>query len=210
MYRLLLLFSMISCAYVMVLYFRTDKANRSDWKRYFSIREMMFRCSGSQTSVQDITVRERIFCSSIILSVFSFILLAITGIIPVLITGLHLSGTFLILHVTVAPLFVLSATVSILYLVHRMRMDKYVWETTRDKSKNMLTKTNSESFKKIEFWLAYLLVIGAIMAIILMMYPLFGPDGQDFLLDLHRYSTLALFLIFQHRIYVHVKKHVRN
>jgi hypothetical protein len=39
------------------------------------------------------------------------------------------------------------------------------------------------------------LALPVILSVVLSMFPLFGTDGQEFLLNLHRYSALLLALV---------------
>jgi hypothetical protein len=61
------------------------------------------------------------------LSAGFLLLLALTGFLPVLFLGGHLSGALLIIHVTVAPLFALCLSALALLWAHRLRFDEADW-----------------------------------------------------------------------------------
>lgn len=45
---------------------------------------------------------------------------------------------------------------------------------------------------KVLYWLIITLILPAMLSIILMLYPLFGTEGLEFLADVHRWSVLPL------------------
>jgi hypothetical protein len=211
MYRILILISLITCGYVFYLYFKQNKQIKSPLKHYF--KNLISNCPGVNVSAEktDKTspLHEKMYCGSYFVTILAFGLLAFTGFLPVLFSGQHLGGLFLIIHVTLAPVLVLSVTVLILLMVHSMRFDSQDLETFKKPVKNNDGKINRRLVIKIEFWIAFVLIILAITAIILMMYPIFGESGQNKLLSLHKYSTLILFFLFQHQVYLNTKSDKR-
>jgi hypothetical protein len=209
MYRILILISLLTCGYVLYLYFTKNKKIISPWRHYFNFKNLITHCPGSENDVKSNDnkpdIQAGIYCGSFLLTVISFCLLATTGFLPVLLTGHHLSGLFLIIHVTIAPVFVLSVTILILLTVHKMRFDSQDLDAVRKQGKDVNLAAKTGLVIKIEFWIAFVLIIVAIMAIILMMYPIFGETGQNKLLNLHKYSTLILFFLFQHQVYLIAK-----
>jgi len=209
MYRILILISLITCGYVLYLYFRENKQIISSWKHYFSLKNLISHCPGMENHAKEnsrkFNIPDGIYCGSFLVTVISFCLLAITGFFPVVLTGHQLGGLFLIIHVTVAPVLVLSVTVLILLTVHSMRFDGQDLDAVRKQGKNNGLAVKRGLVIKIEFWIAFVLIILAILAIILMLYPIFGEAGQNKLLNLHKYSTLILFFLFQHQVYLIAK-----
>jgi hypothetical protein len=134
------------------------------------------------------------------LVVLLFLILAATGFLPIIIAGGHLSGVLLIIHVTVAPFFCVFCALSIILWAHAQRFHGMDWTyivSLRGAKKNKVdTEIKDMFWQKIYFWLFMLASLPAIMSIILSMYPIFGTEGQDFLLQLHRYSTLLMFIVF--------------
>ena len=135
-----------------------------------------------------------------LLALLCFVVLAVTGLYPVLVRGQHLSGYLLMIHATFAPVFAACLTVLALMWAHRCRFsesDCPLWFQRIIRRETV----NKDSFaeksclgQKICFWLIILLALPVILSIVLSMFPLFGTDGQEFLLNLHRYSTLLLAL----------------
>ena len=123
--------------------------------------------------------------------IITLTLMALTGFLPVLIAGNPINGIWLIIHVTVAPVFVLAVTVYILVTVHSMRFTLSEWQYLRGSA----SERKDQFWQKVHFWLGYLAVLAAVVSILLMFYPLFGTDTQHDLLNIHRYSTLIISII---------------
>ena len=134
--------------------------------------------------------------------VLLFLLLAASGFLPIIIIGGHLSGVLLIIHLIVAPVFCVLYALSIILWVNTQRFHGEDWtylvslkgiRKNNNKVGSVLTKM---FWQKIYFWLFMLASLPAIMAIILSMYPFFGTTDNEFLMQLHRYSTLIMFIVF--------------
>jgi len=135
-----------------------------------------------------------------LLALLCFVVLAVTGFYPVLVRGQHLSGYLLMIHATFAPVFAACLAVLALMWAHSCRFSENncsLWFQRIIRRETV----NKDSFaeksclgQKICFWLIILLALPVILSIGLSMFPLFGTDGQEFLLNLHRYSTLLLAL----------------
>jgi len=109
------------------------------------------------------------------LMLLCFLILGITGFYPPLRWNLHLSGYFLMTHVTIAPIFA-----SLLVLLTLM------WAHLHSFKRG---ETNKLSFK-ISFWLMIVFVIPLMVSIIFSLYPLFGGRGQELLVEIHRYCAV--------------------
>lgn len=131
------------------------------------------------------------------LTLLFIILLVLTGFLPVILTGGHLSGLPLILHVTIAPLFCISLAVFALFWAHALRFVAADRNLFKNKSFSMifLDADLSDSWQRVVFWLFLVFAVPAILSIVLSMYPVLGPDGQEILLQLHRYTTLFIFVL---------------
>jgi cytochrome b subunit of formate dehydrogenase len=128
-----------------------------------------------------------------------FIVLAITAYLQIIVTGGPLTGWLLIIHVTVAPLFTFSLTSAILLWAHLQRYNRQDWQFVRGKMNkenlSSIAKDDHPFWEKLTFWLFMLAAIPAIVSIILQLYPWFDQDGMAYLLEIHRYSTLILFVL---------------
>jgi len=127
----------------------------------------------------------------------SFIVLAITGFIPLVLFGAAVSGFVLILHVLTAPVFALSLVIVSLLRAHDHRFTKNDWQSLQQVigRKPSAKKSNPQTTafgKKVIFWLILLLALPLILSILLSMYPLMGTEGQEALIQLHGYSALLL------------------
>jgi hypothetical protein len=127
----------------------------------------------------------------------SFILLALTAFLPIIILGGHLSGFPLILHVTIAPVFCVALALSAIFWAHSQRLFSSDWLNLKSRfvEKIFSLKDGIKSWQKIYFWLFLIFSIPAILSIVLGMYPFFGTEGQANLILIHSYSTLILFII---------------
>ncbi len=132
-----------------------------------------------------------------VLGIASFIILILTGFLPILFTGNSLTGVALLLHVVVAPVFaVCIAIVGIIWAdAHRFvpgeLRNRFGLVTEKNNGKSSKKQVNSVG-QKITFWLVLLLSLPVMVSMILSMYPLFGTHGQEVLLNLHGYSALFL------------------
>jgi hypothetical protein len=137
----------------------------------------------------------------------SFLVLAITGFIPLVLLGTTVSGFVLILHVIAAAIFALGLVIVSLLRAHDHRFNKNDWQSLQHVigEKPPTTKSNPHFVafaKKISFWLILLLSLPLIASILLGMYPLFGTHGQEALLQVHGYSALLLVLAVIVRLYI--------
>ncbi len=133
-----------------------------------------------------------------------FLILAITGFLPALLLGSHLSGILLVAHVTTAPLFAISLSVLALLWAHRLRFDEMDWRTAEDfgrrefPGKDVLVRFAL----KVGFWMVLLLSLPLMLTVILGLFPLFGTDGESLLIRLHGYSALLLLITALGELYV--------
>ncbi|MCK9280744.1 MAG: hypothetical protein M0P71_08990 [Melioribacteraceae bacterium] len=111
------------------------------------------------------------------------VILILTSFIPVVILGIHMSGILLLLHVIAALFFCFSFTVLVLLTAHNNRLLDS--DLTNIEYRDKL-------YEKLSYWGIVFFSIPAIVSIVLMLYPIFGSEGIEFLNDTHRYSVLML------------------
>jgi hypothetical protein len=114
-----------------------------------------------------------------LLALLCFLTLGITGFYPVLVLKESIHGYWLILHAVFAPVFVICLAGLVVMWAGNCCFNKNDWPW----------------LQKICFWLIVILALPVILSIVLSMFSLFGTQGQEFLLQLHRYSALLLALI---------------
>jgi hypothetical protein len=130
--------------------------------------------------------------------------LAVTGFLPVLLLGSHVSGVLLVIHVTIAPVFGISLSALALLWAHRLRFDEADWRILegvgRRKSpgKDALVRIAL----KVGFWSALLLSLPLMLTVILGLFPLYGTDGEALLIRLHGYSALLLMITALGELYL--------
>ena len=149
-----------------------------------------------------------------LLALLCFVVLAITGFYPPVVLGSRLSGYLLMVHVTAAGVFACCVAILALAWAHQHRFD----ESDRQRLLALIRpgavsqKPPPESSclgRKICFWLIVLLALPVILSIGLSMFKLFGTDVQEFLFQLHRYSTLSFALVGIVHIYLTALAHKR-
>ncbi len=125
-----------------------------------------------------------------------FILMALSSFLYVFIFGDYLTGLFLLAHVSIAPLFSIFLAILIILTAHSNLFNKNDFISITDKSEDEKTvKLNKDGFLKITFWLIVFFSLPTMISIILSMFPLFGTEGQIYLLNIHRYSALILLVL---------------
>ena len=134
-----------------------------------------------------------------LLTMTLFLILAVTSYLQIVMTGGPLSGWLLIIHVSAAPFFAISLMMAILLWAHLRRFDQQDWQylqqvVGKKKIPAILAEKN-DVWEKLNFWLFMVSAIPAILSIIFQLYPVFDTDGMKFLLQVHRYSTLILFIL---------------
>jgi cytochrome b subunit of formate dehydrogenase len=134
-----------------------------------------------------------------LLTLVFFLLLVFSAYLQILINGGPLTGWFLIIHVTVAPLFAVSLMLTILLWIHKQRFEWQDWFTVRQimqqKKFSVLQVNHLQFWNKLNFWIFTIASIPAMISIILQLYPVFDSDGMEYLRQVHRYSTLILFVV---------------
>lgn len=120
--------------------------------------------------------------------------MAITGFLPIIFTGEHITGILLLIHVAVAPLISVTFAVLVILSAHNNRFNKDDLQVEVE-NENPKSKLNVSGKLKIIFWTIAVFSIPAMLSIILGMFPLFGTDGQLTLLEIHRYSVLIITIL---------------
>ncbi|MBP1654485.1 MAG: hypothetical protein H6Q28_1041 [Bacteroidetes bacterium] len=130
------------------------------------------------------------------LSAALLLVLALTGFLPVLLLGDHVSGTLLIIHVTAAPLFAICLSAFALLWAHRLRFDEADWHLVLNPA-HRRSSTRSQRIRfalKAGFWLVLVISLPLMGSIILGLFPIFGTGGQEALIRTHGYSALLIFV----------------
>lgn len=131
-----------------------------------------------------------------LLTFVSFGILAVTGFGPLLFVARPLSGFPLMAHLVAAPVFAVGLAYLTLLWAHHHRFEPGEWQRVKP-VRRMAEDGGGPSGRftfgeKVSFWLVILLALPVILSIVLSMFPLFGTEGQVWLLDLHRYSAVLL------------------
>jgi hypothetical protein len=109
---------------------------------------------------------------------FAVLLMALSS-FGMILVGQSMHGWMLILHMSVAGLFAVALTALALLWAEQASF-------TRDPATRFYTG------EKVAFWLTLVTGLSTILSAMLGMMSWFGTVGQSVLLDVHRYSALAL------------------
>lgn len=154
-----------------------------------------------------------------LLALLCFVVLAVTGFYPVLVMGEQISGYWLMLHATFAPIFAAClAVLAVMWASHcRFTRSDWPWlqrlirRVILPKTDNTyLVDESSNPGQKITFWLIVILAMPLILSMVSSMFPLFGTKGQKLLFNMHRYSALLLALVVIVHTYLLIQTQVRG
>lgn len=132
-----------------------------------------------------------------------FFVLVVTGFAQRLLLGEAISGFWLMLHATCAPVFAICLAFLALIWAPRCVFRCGDWPWLEGLIRRIIRleadseEPAGEGFnlgQKITFWLVVVLALPLILSIVSSMFPLVGTHGQELLLDAHRYSALLLAL----------------
>ena len=133
-----------------------------------------------------------------LLAILCFVVLAVTGFVPRVIFGSAISGWWLMIHATAAPVFAGCVAVLAVLWADRNRLDKNYWPLLNRilgrNPKSTVAPEKHELKLRICFWVILTMSLPVILSAVVSMFPLFGTHGQEALLQIHRYSTLLLSL----------------
>ena len=133
-----------------------------------------------------------------LLAILCFVVLALTGFIPRVAFGVALSGWWLMIHATAAPVFAACVAILAVLWADRNRLDKNYWPLLnmilRRQPKSTAAPEKHELKLRICFWVILTMSLPVILSAVVSMFPIFGTHGQEVLLQIHRYSTLLLSL----------------
>jgi cytochrome b subunit of formate dehydrogenase len=133
-----------------------------------------------------------------LLAMLCFVVLVVTGFVPVILLGKSIGGWWLMIHATAAPVFAACIAVLAVLWADKNRLDKNYWPwlnwILHRQPKSAVPPQKYELWLRVCFWVILALSLPVILTAVLSMFPLFGTHWQEILLQLHRYSTLLLSL----------------
>lgn len=174
--------------------YKTRK-NSEKWITLFDSKNLNLKSSFSQLKkVSLLNPQSFTFARSAIniISAASFLIMFVSGITNPLLLGKHVSGMLLLVHVAAAPVFTISLTLSIFLWAHQMQFDK---SNLHAFNKSTSFSVRFEFWRKLSFWLFSVVTFISTSSVLLAMFPITDTFGQNFLLNLHRYSALLLLIV---------------
>jgi len=150
-------------------------------------------------------------CLACPLALGSLIVLFITGFVGRLFFGELMTGYTLMLHVGLAPVFVVCLGFIVITWGHQCLLN----DTDRQRLASLLCLNKPDSGGtpdlgwKLTFWLAMFLAVPASLSMVLGMFPIFGTHGQELLMGLHQYTSLALTLVVMIHVHLVIRRHCK-
>jgi cytochrome b subunit of formate dehydrogenase len=137
-----------------------------------------------------------------LLVLLCFVVLFVTGFYSKLIYGTTISGYWLMLHATFAPIFAICVAILAVMWAYNCRLNKKYWPwfprylmlDTRCSTSIEYPVSSIGLAQKLCFWLIIILAIPLILSIILSMFRFFGTHWQELLADIHRYIAIVFAL----------------
>jgi len=131
-----------------------------------------------------------------LVALLSFLVLLVTGFLPRLVLGRAMWGYLTMLHAIFSPVFVCCVTILAIMWAENCILNKnylpWLNKLLNRQPKNSEIPSKYEFVQKILFWVILILVLPLTISILLMMFPIFGPHGQEVLLEVHRYIALVV------------------
>jgi cytochrome b subunit of formate dehydrogenase len=162
-----------------------------------------------------------------LLALLCFAVLAITGFYPLLVLDKHITGYFVMVHATFAPIFAICLAVLAVMWARGHRfiggdwplLQRVLERVTLQKSppppnvlsgasfggpEQMLSRSPS-LWQKITFWALIFLALPLILSIVSSMFPLCGTYWQEVLLAAHRWTALVFAVVAIVHIYIVIR-----
>ena len=141
---------------------------------------------------------------------FTFSVLLFTGFGPLL-SGLRLQGYLLMIHATFAPFFIASVAFIAVTGAEQYAFNEKDIEQIPCPFRKFPNRvegcwlTDTGLGAKVGFWTLLVMSLPVTLSMVLSMLPLFGPKGQDFLFQAHRWSALIFALTLIVELYILIR-----
>jgi len=154
-----------------------------------------------------------------LLALLCFVVLAVTGFYQRLVFNVPISGYFVMVHATFAPVFAICLAVLAVLWARGHRFERSDWPLLEHIIERVtLRKASPEESvcksvclaQKITFWVIIFLALPLILSIVLSMFPLFGTNWQDFLLAAHRWTALVFAVVAIVHIYLVIRTQLKQ
>jgi len=141
------------------------------------------------------------------LTILGFFALGITGFVSVIFFGKALTGWLRYIHIAAAPFFAAALALIALRWAGDCRFQTHDWEWVKKfggylGDRGYVPADRYNAGQKVFFWFIAALGILCMLSGLGRMFPLFGPDIQTIIYQIHRYSSLGLFIFVIVHIYL--------
>ena len=129
-----------------------------------------------------------------LLAIVLVCVLGLTGFLQVVFTGGHPSGVLLLIHMIAAPLFALTLAAASLLWSHdqRVREEDLPLLAQVVRTGTLYGAWTLAAVGRALYWIILVLALPLLLSIILSLFPLFGTEGENWLIGLHGYSAIGL------------------
>ncbi|MHC4386482.1 MAG: hypothetical protein ACYSUG_05765 [Planctomycetota bacterium] len=145
-----------------------------------------------------------------LVALLSFCVLLLTGFGPLLL-GCRLHGYLLMIHATFAPVFIACAAFIAItgagqYAFNKGDAEQFpspCWKLPKRADGCWLADTGIGA--KAGFWMLIVMSLPVTLTMVLSMLPIFGPEGQGFLFNTHRWCALVFGLTAIVELYILIR-----
>ena len=154
-----------------------------------------------------------------LLALLCFVVLAVTGFYQRVVLSEPISGYFVMVHATFAPVFAICLAVLAVLWASSHRFERNDWPllqriiervTLQKQSPEESVCKSSSVVQKITFWVIILLALPLILSIVSSMFPFFGTSWQEFLLAAHRWTALVFAVVAIIHIYLVIRTQLKQ
>jgi len=148
-----------------------------------------------------------------VFAVVSVLILIITGFVPTIIMGKTIYGYWLMLHATFGGVFAVCIAGLAVLSSHNNVLNTQdfpslcgLFKSQHDAQSQKSCIRSGKGLAKLCYWILLAVSVVLILSIILSMFPLFGTDGQELLIAIHRYCglTFATFAIIHTYLFIRI------
>ncbi len=129
----------------------------------------------------------------------TFVTMCVTGLTPVIARGSAIRGWYWVIHITAAPVFTAGLCGLLVSWAMDCRFQRHDWEWAKRFGGYLWGEKHAPADRFNAGQKAYLWTVAFLGLVVLLsglgrMFPVFGPDGQEWVYQTHRYAGLLLVL----------------
>jgi cytochrome b subunit of formate dehydrogenase len=140
-----------------------------------------------------------------LLALLCFVVLVITGFVPRVVLGHEMSGYWMMVHSTAAPVFAACVAALAVMWAGKNVYDRTYWRWLWRKLGFEITGSGAKPYEVISktlFWVIMGISLVMFLSIVLSMFKIFGTAEQKLLMSIHRYGAVSLLCAVVGHVYV--------